>query len=96
MVLACHSDTLYLSKPYARSRAGGKSLLSNDAAITENNGTVLNVAQIIKAVMTSAMEAEIGAMFINAREAVPQITTLTKMGHPQPKTPMQTDNLAEN
>ena len=49
--------------------------LSNDATMPENNGAVLNIAQIIKTVMTSAAETEIGAMFINAREAVPQRMT---------------------
>ena len=44
--------------------------------------------------MTSAAEAEIGAMYINAREAVPQRMTLSEMVHPQPRTPMQTDNLS--
>ena len=43
---------------------------------------------------TSAAEAEIGVMFINAREAVPQRMTLSEKGHPQPRTPMQTDNSA--
>jgi len=33
-------------------------------------------------------------MFINAREAVPTRKTLEEMGHPQPTTPMQTDNSA--
>ena len=53
-----------------------------------NNGLVLNISQLIKVVMTSTSEAEIGAMYINAREAVPQIIALLKMGHPQPRTPM--------
>ena len=44
--------------------------------------------------MTSAAEAEIGTMYINSREAVPQRTALSEMGHPQPRTPMQTDNSA--
>ena len=57
-----------------------------------NNGAVLNTAQIIKAVMSSAAEAELGAMFINAREAVPCRKTLQEMGHKQPRTPMQIDN----
>ena len=65
-----------------------------NAEMPANNGAVLNIAQIIKAVMTSAAEAEIGAMYINAREAVPQRMTLSEMGHPQPRTPMLTDNLA--
>ena len=55
-------------------------------------GIVLTIAQIIKAVMTSAAEAEIGALYINCREAVPARHTLEYMGHPQPPTPMQTDN----
>ena len=68
--------------------------MSSNAAMPANNGAVLNVAQIIKAVMTSAAEAEIGTMYINAREAVPQIMALEEMGHPQPRTPMHTDNSA--
>ena len=42
--------------------------------------------------MSSAAEAEIGALFINAKEAVPIRTSLTEMGHPQPPTPIETDN----
>ena len=55
---------------------------------------MLNIAQIIKTVITSAAEAEIGAMLINVQEAVPQRMTLGEMVHPQPQTPMQTDNSA--
>ena len=94
MVLACHSGESYLSELGARSRSGGNFFLSSNAAIPANNGAVLNIAQIIKAVMRSAAEAEIGAIYINAREAVPQIMTLSDIGHPQPRTPMQTNNLA--
>jgi hypothetical protein len=92
MVLAVHSDASYLSEPKARSRAGGHFYMSNDTPNPPNNGAVLNLAQIIKAVMSSAAEAEIGALYINSREAVPQRTLLKEMGHPQPETPMQTDN----
>ena len=60
----------------------------------ENNGAVLNIAQIIKVVMTLATEVEIEAMFINAREAVAERMTLVEMGHTQPQTPMQKDNSA--
>jgi len=42
--------------------------------------------------MSSAAEAELGALFINAKEAVYLRQMLTEMGHPQPKTPIQTDN----
>ena len=50
------------------------------------------MAQIIKAIMSSAAEAEIGALFINAQEAMPVRVTLSKMGHVQPHMPMQTEN----
>ena len=42
--------------------------------------------------MLSAAEAELGAMFIHAREAVPCKKTLQEMGHQQPRTHMQIDN----
>jgi hypothetical protein len=57
-----------------------------------NNGAILTVATIIKAVMLSAAEAESGALYINAKEAAYIWQILIEMGHPQPKTPIQTDN----
>ena len=42
--------------------------------------------------MSSAAEAELGALFINAKEAVHLRQMLSEMGHPQPRTPIQTDN----
>ncbi len=60
--------------------------------IPTNNGAVLNISQIIRAVMSYAAEAEIGALFINAKTAVSICQTLIKLGHPQPRTSMQTDN----
>jgi len=57
-----------------------------------NNGAVLNISQIIRAVMSSAVEAELSALFINAKTAVSIRQTLIELGHPQPRTPMQTDN----
>jgi hypothetical protein len=49
-------------------------------------------AIIVKAVMSSAAEAELGAIYLNAREAVHLRQILEEMKHPQPKTPIQTDN----
>jgi hypothetical protein len=42
--------------------------------------------------MSLAEEAEIGAVFINAKEGAVFRTTLQELGHPQPPTPMDTDN----
>jgi hypothetical protein len=71
---------------------GGHFFLSSDTEDPINNGAVLNLAQIIKAVMSSAVEVELGALYIDAHKAVPQHQTLAEMGHKQPPTPMQTDN----
>ena len=92
MVLAAHSDAGYHNEAGARSRAGGHFFLSTNEEIPPNNGSILNIAQIIKAVMSSAAEAELGALYINAREAVHIRNILEEMGHPQPPTPIQTDN----
>lgn len=92
MVLAGHSDASYLSETRARSRAGGHFFMSENETFPAPNGAVLTVAQIIKAVMSSAAEAEIAALYINAREAIPMRHLLEEMGHKQPPTPLQTDN----
>ena len=92
IVLAVHSDASYLSESNAQSRAGGNFFMSNDSSDPPNNGAVLAVSQIIKAVMSSSAEAELGTLFINFREAIPARHTLIDMVHPQPPTPVQTDN----
>ena len=65
MVLAIHSDAYYLSESKTRSRAVGHWFMAGNEEIPANNGVVMNVLQIIKAVMSSAAEAELGALFIN-------------------------------
>jgi hypothetical protein len=42
--------------------------------------------------MSSAAEAELGAMYINARKAIEERIILEEMGHKQPATPVQVDN----
>ena len=42
--------------------------------------------------MSSTTEAELGALYINAKEAVYIRLILEKMGYPQTATPIQTDN----
>ena len=92
MKLAAHSDASYLSEPKARSRAGGHFFLSSDSSVPHNNGAVLNIAHIIKHVMSSATEAELAALCIVAREAVYIRIIVEELGHKQPPTPLQTDN----
>ena len=42
--------------------------------------------------MASAAEAEVAALFLNARFSIPLRLTLIELGHPQPPTPIRTDN----
>jgi len=43
-------------------------------------------------VVSSTAEAELGALFLNAQTIYPICTALEELGHPQPATPLQTDN----
>ncbi len=83
MRLAIHSNALYLSEPKACSKAGGHMFMAGNEDIPINNNAVLNISQIIRAVMSSAAEAKLGALFINAKTAVSIRRTLEEMGHPQ-------------
>jgi hypothetical protein len=62
----------------------------NDKKLT--NGANLILSKVLKHVMSSAAEAEIGAVFINAKEGAVLRTTSEELGHKQPPTPMETDN----
>ena len=48
----------------------------------------------MKTIISLAEEAEIGAMYANARKDVPSRQSLNEMGHHQPRTPMQTEHTA--
>jgi hypothetical protein len=91
MILHVDSDAAYLVCAGARSRAGGYHYLS-DKDNTVHNGPVFVLAKIIKNVMSSAAEAETGALFMNAQDAIPIRQCLIDLGHPQPPTPIKTDN----
>ena len=91
MILQADSDAAYLVAPEAQSRAGGYHFLgTNDYTLF--NGPIHVLAKIIKNVMSSAMEAEIAALFLNAKLIIEYRQTLEDMGHPQPPTLIQTDS----
>ncbi len=94
MLLNVHSDAGYLNEKNSLSQAGGHFFLSNNDTSPPNNGAILTNATIIKAVMSSAAEAELGAFYLNAKEATYLRQILQEMGHPQPRTPIQTNNTA--
>jgi len=91
MVLQVDSDAAYLVRPEAWSRAGDYHYLGNQTK-TQFNGPILALAKTIKNVMASAAEAEVGALYMNAQEAVFIRQCLIETEHPQPPTPMKTDN----
>jgi hypothetical protein len=94
MILNKHSDASYLSEREAKSKSGGFFYMvsSADTANKLTNGEILIISTVLKHVMSSAAEAEIGAVFINAKEGTVLCTSLEGLGHPQPPTPLETDN----
>ena len=98
MQLHAHSDASYLSESKARSRACGHFFLSTNLPIlpahqirmphhTPHNGAI-HTCSIMKSVLSSATEAELGALFFNGKNGVVLRTTLEDMGHPHQATPI--------
>ena len=56
------------------------------------NGAIHVYSQILREILSSASKAELAALFHNGKEACPIRTCLVELGHPQPPTPLQTDN----
>jgi hypothetical protein len=92
MILVVHSNAGYCNKKKLHSRAGGHFFLSNKDEFPPNNGAIFTNATIIKVVMASAAKAELGVLYLNAKKAVYLQKNLIEMRHPQPQTPIQTDN----
>ena len=96
MILHVASDASYICEERAHSHAGGHFFLAD--RLVENgdklptlptkNCAIHTLCQIIKTVMSSTADAEIGATFLNAKDALPIRMTLEELGHPQPLTPM--------
>ena len=56
------------------------------------NGAVDVLSTIIKHVMSSASEAETGALYYGCKRSITYRVTLKEMGHPQGKTPVAINN----
>eukprot|EP00957_Ditylum_brightwellii_P069429 5271501-Ditylum_brightwellii.AAC.1 len=67
-----------------------------EKGMTKHNCAVLPIVQIIKNFMSSATEAELGATFINAKEALYLKTILEEIGYPQPSIKIHMDNSTAN
>jgi hypothetical protein len=69
---------------------GGFYMESNtDKANRLTNGAILIISTVLKHIISSAAEAEIGALFLNTKEGTVLRTLLEELGHPQPPKPLQ-------
>ena len=59
---------------------------------TRLNGAFFTLCSIFHFVVASAAKAELGALFLNCKQAAIFPVTLEEMGHPQPPTPVNCDN----
>jgi hypothetical protein len=91
MQLKIHSDASYLAEPKGRSRGGGHYYLGGKPSTTPEaaQSPLLDRSNVIKNVMGSAAEAEVGSVYDNLRQGVPLCNTIQEMGYPQPPTPLQ-------
>jgi hypothetical protein len=82
MVLQVSINASNLLEPEARSRTGGHFYLGNkEGSQQQINGPILCLSSILKHVMSSAAESEVGSIFNNAKEAAPLRVMLEEMGH---------------
>ena len=95
MVLHVDSDAAYLVAPKARSRVAGYFHLANHPTNKNKpklNGAVHVECKTLRHVVSSAAEAETAGVFHNAQMALPIRIVLQALNHPQPPTPIKTDN----
>ena len=101
-ILHIDSDTSYLSEPRERSRTGGHYYLSSLPNNPEKypnlpppeNGPIHTEFRILKHVVASADEAEVGGLFQNGQTAAPLRITLHELSFTQQPTPIKKDNSA--
>jgi hypothetical protein len=92
MILHIHSDASYLSVSNSRSRRSGLFFCGDKSPHEDNlNGSILNVESVIKNMVASAAESEVGACFQNAKSGAQLRVTLAELGHIQPPTPFHTE-----
>ena len=95
MILTVESDAAYLVLPKARSRAAGFFYLHNYPTSQPHptlNGAILVECTTLRHVVSSAAEAEVGALYHNVRVALPIKNLLEAIGHSQNSTIITTDN----
>ena len=103
MQLCGHTDASYLSVSKARSHAAAYFYLSTDNGAllppdhklklpVRPNGAVHFMSTVMRQVLSSATEAEVGATFYGCQDAVPLRYMLADLGHIQGEILIITDN----
>jgi len=95
MVLHTDSDAAYLVALQAKSRISGYFHLSDHPDRTPTpklNGAIHVECKTLRHVVSSAAEAEVAGVFHNTQVAIPIKRILEFLNHPQPATPVKTDN----
>ena len=95
MILNFHLDASYLSETKAHSRACSHIFMRwspKDGDPIKLNGAFFTLCTILRFVVASAAEAELGALFLNCKESIIFRLTLEELRHPQPRTPVHCDN----
>ena len=85
MIMNVHSDASYLSESEARSRACGHFFMGwspNNGDPIKLNGAFYVNTTIVRFVVASAEEAELGALFHNCQDGIIFRQKLKDMGHP--------------
>ena len=93
MILKGQSDGSYLSRPDSKSVAGGILYvgMNDDSSII--HGIIETFCKTISVVCASTGEVEYASAFTLGQRACGPQMTLRDLGHPQPATPIQVDNL---
>jgi hypothetical protein len=95
MIMNIHSNASYLSKADAHSQACGHFFMGwspQNGNPIQLNGAFFTLGAILRFVDASAVEAELGTLFLNCKESMIFHLTLKELGHPQPKTPIHCNN----
>ena len=85
----------YLVVPGAKSRIDGFYYFKcapNGSILPHMNNPIHVECKYLRHVVASAAEAEVGGLFHNCQTLLPIRHCLQLMGHPQPPTPVKTDN----
>ena len=94
MNLNKHINSAYLLSPNSKSRVAGYYLLSRNLinAPPFINAPVLVVLKTLKHTVSSDTESETSGFFMNAQIELSVRHALESLGHPQPPTPVKTEN----